>query len=85
MKLCDRCRVPGCYLNYLGAACKNARQEHCPDVQPNRAELISNMSLNEMAERIIPVFEELCEDGIPAPEYMRSWLAGSPEEGEELW
>lgn len=85
MKLCDRCCVPGCCLNYLGTACENARREECPDVQPNRAELIAAMSLDEMAERLISMFEEICEDGVPAPDYMRSWLAGTPEEGEELW
>lgn len=32
MKLCDRCRVPGCLLDYGGKACKNARKQNCPDV-----------------------------------------------------
>ena len=49
MKLCDRCRVPGCRLNYLGTDCVNARAEACPEIQPNNAELIHNMSLDEMA------------------------------------
>ena len=34
MKLCDRCTVSGCCLNYLGKACEHARQETCPEVQP---------------------------------------------------
>lgn len=80
MKLCDRCQVPGCLLNYLGKACENARKKECPDVQPNRAEIISDMSLDEMATQLVPMFEELFEDGIPSPEYMRMWLEGSPEE-----
>jgi hypothetical protein len=54
-------------------------------VQPNRAEIISNMSIDEMARHLLPMFEELCEDGIPAPDYMKGWLAGEPEEGEELY
>lgn len=85
MKLCDRCRVPGCCLNYLGKACANARKEHCPEVNPNRAEIISNMDIDEMARSLLPMFEELCEDGVPAPDYMKGWLAGEPEEGEELY
>lgn len=77
MKLCDRCRVPGCCLNYLDKACENARKEFCPDIVLNRAELISNMSLSEMVHDLLPMFEELCEDGIPSPEYMEMWLKGS--------
>lgn len=49
MKLCDRCRVPGCCLDHLGNACANARAEVCPEVQPNNAELIHIMSLDELA------------------------------------
>jgi hypothetical protein len=79
MKLCDRCSVPGCFLNYLGTACKNARQEYCPDVQPNRAELFSNMDINEMAEQFVLMLEELCKDGAPSPEYMKSWLLQEQE------
>lgn len=32
MKLCDRCRVPGCLLDYGGKACQEARKKYCPDV-----------------------------------------------------
>jgi len=49
MKLCDRCRVSSCCLNYLGTACANARSQVCPDVQANNAELIHNMTLDELA------------------------------------
>ena len=49
MKLCDRCRVSGCCLNYLGTACANARSKEGPEVQPNNAELIHNMTLDELA------------------------------------
>lgn len=83
MKLCDRCSVPGCCLNYLGAACANARKEHCSDVQLNRAEAIANMSLDEMARDLIIIFEELCEDGVPSEDYMRFWLAQPAEGGED--
>lgn len=49
MKLCDRCQVSGCCLDYLGTACANARARECPDVQANNAELIHNMDLDELA------------------------------------
>lgn len=29
MKVCDRCRVPGCLLDYGGKACRNARKQEC--------------------------------------------------------
>lgn len=32
MKVCDRCKVPGCLLDYGGKACRNARKQECPDV-----------------------------------------------------
>lgn len=83
MKLCDRCRVPGCLLDYLGPSCFKARKRECPDVQPNRAEIISNMSLDEMAQQLLPMFEELCEDGIPGPDYMKFWLEQPAEEAQD--
>ena len=83
MKLCDRCRVPGCCLGYLGVACGTAREKWCPEVQPNRAEIISNMSLDEMARELIPMIEELCEDGVPSPDYIRWWLSLPPHSEEE--
>ncbi len=50
MKLCDRCRVSGCCLTYLGNACKSARKRVCPDVMLNNAERIQEMSLDELAD-----------------------------------
>lgn len=86
MKMCDRCRVSGCLLNYRGKACESARKEQCPDVDgPNRAELITEMDEDQLARHLIPMVEELCQDGVPCPEYMKGWLAGKPEEGEELY
>lgn len=80
MKLCDRCRVSGCCLDYLSEACAKARRRECPDVRPNRVELISNMSLTEMSRELVPMFEELCEDGIPCESYVRQWPSESPED-----
>lgn len=50
MKLCDRCRVPGCCLDYLGPACTHARKRDCPDVVLNNAERIQAMSLDELTD-----------------------------------
>lgn len=50
MKLCDRCRVSGCCLNYLGDACKRARKRECPDVVCTHADQIRSMSDEELAE-----------------------------------
>lgn len=83
MKLCDRCTVPGCCLSYLGPACENARRKECPDVKLNRAEMIASMSLNEMASLLLPMFEELCEGGVPSKEYMEDWLSRPAE--EDTW
>ncbi len=83
MKLCDRCKVPGCCLDYLSVACGTAREKWCPEVQPNRAELISNMSLDEMARQLVPMIAELCKDGVPNEEYTRRWLSLPPPRPEQ--
>jgi len=83
MKLCDRCKVPDCPMGYLTAGCANARKMWCPEVQPNRAEIISNMSLDEMARQLIPMIEELCEDGVPSEDYTRWWLSLPPHSEDE--
>ena len=49
MKLCDRCRVPGCLLNYGGKACQEARKQECPDVVFTRADKIREMDDEELA------------------------------------
>lgn len=49
MKVCDRCRVSGCLLNYGGKACQEARKRECPDVVFTRADKIREMSDEELA------------------------------------
>lgn len=49
MKLCDRCRVSGCCLNYLGEPCKRARKRECPDVVYTNADRIRDMTDEDMA------------------------------------
>lgn len=49
MKLCDRCRVSGCLLNYGGKACREARKRECPDVVFTRADRVREMTDMELA------------------------------------
>lgn len=55
MKLCDRCRVGGCCLNYLGEACKRARERECPDVVFTHADQIREMSDEELLDFMIKI------------------------------
>ena len=50
MKLCDRCRVAGCLLNYGGKACKNARKQNCPYVVFTNADRAREMNDEELAK-----------------------------------
>ena len=50
MRLCDRCRVSGCYLNYLGDLCKQAREEQCPDIIYSNADRIRDMTDEELLD-----------------------------------
>ena len=52
MKLCDRCRVSGCLLNYGGKACREARKQECPDVVFTRADKIREMDDEELAKEL---------------------------------
>lgn len=49
MKLCDRCRVSGCCLNYIGEACKRARKRECPDVVYTNGDKMRDKSNEELA------------------------------------
>lgn len=63
MKLCDRCRVPGCLLDYGGKACKGARKEYCPDVVFTNADKIREMDDEELAVAIMcPHDDDKCPD-----------------------
>ena len=44
------------------------------------ADRIRAMSDEEMGTELLPLFEELCEDGIPSTDYMRFWLQQPAEE-----
>ena len=81
MKLCDRCRVSGCCLNYLGTACANARARVCPDVQANNAELIHNMTIDELAAFLAACAQETKVWKRELGE-VRWWLTNEPMKGE---
>lgn len=53
MKVCDRCRVVGCLLNYGGKACRDARKRVCPDVVFTNADRIREMDDEKLAEVIM--------------------------------
>lgn len=80
MKLCDRCRVSGCLLNYLGKACASARSKVCPEVRANNAELIHNMTLDELAVFLAAWAEETKAWKRDFGE-VRGWLITEPKEG----
>lgn len=49
MKVCDRCRVSGCLLNYGGKACHDARKRDCPDVVFTNADRMREMENEDLA------------------------------------
>lgn len=49
MKVCDRCRVSSCLLDYGGKACRNARKRECPDVFFTNADILREMDNKELA------------------------------------
>lgn len=60
MKLCDRCRVPGCLLDYGSKACKEARKKHCPDVVFTNADKIREMDDEALAFNIMCPHDGKC-------------------------
>lgn len=49
MKLCDRCPVSGCCLDYLGKTCENIRKEVDPELVPTYAEVLPALEYEELA------------------------------------
>lgn len=86
-KLCNRCpHAAGCHLSYLQEECRQLRMEKTPDIRPNRAEIIANMDIDQMAKRMMDaILYELCEDGVPGKDQIKHWLSGVPEEDEILF
>lgn len=62
MKLCNRCPVTGCLLNYLGPACVAARNKVDPECVPNRGDLMRDADNAEMANILLQAdFCECCD------------------------
>lgn len=80
MKVCDRCRVAGCLLDYGGKACKSARKRECPDVVFTRADEIRDMDNEEMAREILRMIFDLGEAAEKVDEIMVMDYLGEPVE-----
>lgn len=80
MKLCDRCRVSGCLLNYLGTPCRNARHDLCPDVLYTNADAIREMDDRDMAEFLAQNWGEPGEEWEHDMDEVLEWLR-EPVEG----
>lgn len=63
MKLCDRCWIYGCCLNYLGEACKRARKRECPDVVYTNADELRDMTDEELEDQLVLKMEGAAQKG----------------------
>jgi len=64
----------------LGAVCKNAREDICPDVRPNNAEMMSNQDIDTMAATLGEMIEAIIP-GVATPnrEDIKKWLEAEHE------
>lgn len=90
MLLCDRCKVPLCAIpNVLGPECAQARRKHCPDIQPNRGELLSQLAEidGKAHSALCAVVADFPKDPrhVPTVREMADWLDGEPQRGEALY
>lgn len=78
-----------CKFEHDGDCCNCVSQQYmckckpkiCGSIVPiTNADRIRAMSDEEMETELLPLFEELCEDGIPSTDYMRFWLQQPAEE-----
>lgn len=82
MKVCDRCRVRGCLLDYGGKACRNARAQECPDVVFTHADKIREMDDEELAVAIMCPYdldEDSCAKRECCFDCCLNWLRESAE------
>lgn len=80
---CNHCPVNQweCDAQYRGSRCAELRAKAGIESDPKtNADRIRNMSDEQMATELLPMFEELCESGVPSPDYMRWWLKQPAEE-----
>lgn len=57
-----------------GSACDKFNKKLNPPPPPTNGDRIRAMSDEVMAKELLPLFEELCEDGVPGDDYMLWWL-----------
>ena len=78
-----------CKFEHDGDCCNCGSQQYMCKCKPKicgsivlitNADRIRAMSDEEMETELLPLFEELCEDGIPSTDYMRFWLRQPAEE-----
>ena len=95
MKLCERCRVSGCCLNYLGEACKRARKRECQDVVYTNDDKLRDMTDEELEDQLVLEMEGVapCKMFVAIPtgemflsrdaarEAVGKWLGEPAEEG----
>lgn len=75
MKLCDRCTFsPDCGCFYLGVSCYHARKMTCPEVQPNNAEALSGLDIEELTKFITKWLISIQDTGVITQGDVRAWL-----------
>lgn len=72
---CESCQG---FIDMRGQFHEHKEEPFMPPL--TNADIIRRMSDEEMATELLPLFEELCEDGIPSTDYMRFWLKQPAEE-----
>ena len=78
-----KCSGVNCPMQYPYDEKNCSCVDTCPyatKIPYTNAERIRAMSDEEMETELLPLFEELCEDGIPSTDYMRFWLQQPAEE-----
>ncbi len=55
----------------------NKKMIQLPELESN-FETIKKMSLDEMADNLIPMLCDILEDGVPSSDLMKAWLEAKP-------
>lgn len=75
-----------CKHNYKPSTCEPKCNRMCDgesDFEPmTNADRIRSMSDSEMARDLLPMIEEVCEDGVPCEEWFLEWLQSEVKDGE---
>lgn len=80
MKLCERCyAATNCMRHYLGPACSIIRDAICPEIQPNNAEALSDMSPDQMAKFIVDHLNSIQDAVLFTQSDIQTWLEDNYE------